>query len=110
MNTKQVRKLVKSKSEQQPKKYSELEKMEFAEKYLMNYLAATLITLRDEFGFGKKRLENFLQRETDQANYMRDSLVTSKEILETLKQETGFDFHEFVRKRILIDSMGENQK
>lgn len=45
MNTKKVKKLVKSKSEQQPKKYSELEKMEFAEKYLMNYLAATLITL-----------------------------------------------------------------
>lgn len=110
MNTKQVRKLVKSKSEQQQKKYSELEKVEFAEKYLMNYLAATLITLRDEFGFGKKRLENFLQRETDQANYMRDSLVTSKEILETLKQETGFDFYEFVRKRLLIESMGEKQK
>lgn len=110
MNTKQVKKLVKSKSEQQPKKYSELEKMEFAEKYLMNYLAATLITLRDEFGFGKKRLENFLQRETDQANYMRDNLVTSKEILETLKQETGFDFYEFVRKRLLTESMGEKQK
>lgn len=47
------------------------------------------ITLRDEFGFGKSRLEKFADRLTEKAGCVAENYTTVEEQLEILEKETG---------------------
>ena len=51
-------------------------------------LAMSLATLRDEFGFGKKRLEQFIDRFSLKANCLGEYIKWS-EIVAQLEEETG---------------------
>lgn len=51
-------------------------------------LAMSLATLHDEFGFGRKRLEQFLNRFSLKANCLGEYVKWS-EIVEALEKETG---------------------
>lgn len=72
---------------------------EHANRVIRNYIAATMIVLRDEFGFGRKRLELFLDRESDQAQLMAQKYVSADDIFDQIKVETKFDFNEFLQKK-----------
>lgn len=47
------------------------------------------ITLRDEFGFGKSRLEKFADRLNEKAGCVAEGYTTVEEQLEILEKETG---------------------
>lgn len=47
------------------------------------------ITLRDEFSFGKSRLEKFADRLTEKAGCVAEGYTTVEEQLEILEKETG---------------------
>ncbi len=51
----------------------------------------SLATLHDEFGFGKKRLQQFWDRFRSKAECLTDDYCTWMDITETLKEETGLD-------------------
>lgn len=54
-------------------------------------LAMSLMVLRDEFDFGKKRLERFKDRFTQKATSLADDYCTWLDIIDTIKDETGID-------------------
>lgn len=54
-------------------------------------LAMSLTVLRDEFDFGKKRLERFKDRFTQKATSLADDYCTWLDIIDTIKDETGID-------------------
>lgn len=54
-------------------------------------LAMSLMVLRDEFDFGKKRLERFKDRFTQKATFLADDYCTWLDIIDTIKEETGID-------------------
>ena len=47
------------------------------------------ITLRDEFGFGKSRLEKFADRLNEKAGCVAEGYTTVEEQIEILEKETG---------------------
>lgn len=47
------------------------------------------ITLRDEFGFGKSRLEKFADRLNEKAGCVAEGYTTVEDQLEILEKETG---------------------
>lgn len=73
---------------------------EFAENAIKNYIFSTLMVLRDELGFGEKRLRKVMERVVFHADCIRDGVVSREDMQETLKAETGFDFDEFIEKHI----------
>lgn len=52
-------------------------------------LTLSEITLRDEFGFGKSRLEKFADRLNEKADCIAKGYTTVEEQLEILEKETG---------------------
>jgi hypothetical protein len=54
-------------------------------------LAMSLMTLRDEFDFGKKRLERFKDRFTEKAASLAEDYCTWLDIVDALKEETGIE-------------------
>lgn len=61
----------------------------------VNYtMAAVLITLRDEFGFGEQRLRTFSQRTLSQLECMAYGYVKWNEILDVIAKETRYDWRE----------------
>lgn len=54
-------------------------------------LAMSLMTLRDEFTFGKKRLERFKDRFAEKAASLAEDYCTWLDIVDVLKEETGID-------------------
>lgn len=54
-------------------------------------LAMSLMVLRDEFDFGKKRLERFKDRFTQKAASLAGDYCTWLDIIDTIKDETGID-------------------
>lgn len=54
-------------------------------------LAMSLMVLRDEFDFGKKRLERFKDRFTQKATSLAGDYCTWLDIIDTIKDETGID-------------------
>lgn len=70
------------------KEYIELrEKM--GKKISQVVLTLSEITLRDEFGFGKSRLEKFADRLNEKAGCVAEGYTTVEEQLEILEKETG---------------------
>ena len=54
-------------------------------------LSIRLMVLRDEFDFGKKRLERFNDRFAQKATSLADDYCTWLDIVDVLKEETGID-------------------
>lgn len=54
-------------------------------------LAMSMMVLRDEFDFGKIRLQRFKDRFTEKAASLVDDYCTWLDIVDTLKEETGID-------------------
>lgn len=51
-----------------------------------------LMALRDEFGYGEKRLERVLTRVDSLAESIRENRLTIYDIQKTIKEETGLDY------------------
>ena len=64
---------------------------EIKEQILDTVLAMSIMVLRDEFGFGKKRLDQFKARFSLKTECMNDGLVTWADILEAIRDETGIE-------------------
>lgn len=61
-------------------------------------LAMSLMVLRDEFDFGKKRLERFKDRFTEKAASLAEDYCTWLDIVDVLKEETGIDLEIRINK------------
>lgn len=70
------------------------------EEQVMNFVGIMVLALHDELGFGKKRLEKFVNRIMEQGMMMSEGFLTRDDIFETVKQETGFDFDSLVQAKI----------
>lgn len=51
-----------------------------------------LMALRDEFGYGEKRLERVLTRVDSLAESIHENRLTIYDIQKTIKEETGLDY------------------
>lgn len=108
MNIKQKKKMLQQMKPKQ-RTFTEKEMMEFAEKIIISYLASSIITLRDKFGFGKVRIERFLKGESNHAQAMKQGYVTPDEIFEQIKKETDFDLKIFIENQYKeMDTNGKN--
>ncbi len=56
-----------------------------------------LLVLRDKYGFGKKRLEEFIGHYLDVVNAYNDDYIQFQDVVNVLKEETGLDVSDFVR-------------
>lgn len=101
LSEKQKRKLMKDLKGESTFTEAEVKRLanDHASRVIRNYIAATMIVLRDEWGFGKQRLERFLSRESDQAQLMAEEYVTADDIFNQIKLETKFDFEAFLQKK-----------
>lgn len=70
------------------KEYIELRE-NLGKKITQVVLTLAEITLRDEFGFGKARLEKFADRLNEKADCIAKGYTTVEEQLEILEKETG---------------------
>lgn len=52
-------------------------------------LAMSIATLRDEYGFGKDRLQRFVNRFMEKTTCLEEGWVTWQEICENIQDETG---------------------
>ena len=52
-------------------------------------MAMCMATLRDEYGFGRERLQRFADRFMQKTECLADGWLTWKDICENLEQETG---------------------
>ena len=68
---------------------------EYADRVRNNVLDTVLImsciVLRDEFGFGEKRMQRFIERFNLKAECLAGDYVTWAEIQETLQEELGIE-------------------
>lgn len=56
---------------------------------LMFYIS--LLVLRDKYGFGKKRLSEFMEHATNLLESLSESRLDFIDIRDTIKNETGFE-------------------
>lgn len=54
-------------------------------------LAMSLAVLRDEFGFGKARLQKFMDRFTEKSDCLSGGWVSWADICQTIQAETGIE-------------------
>lgn len=75
---------------------AELEKLkkEAIERALDVIVAFPMLALRDEFGFGKKRLEKFHAKFFEIAEAYNAGLLSVEDIIATLEDETGMKFED----------------
>lgn len=102
LTAKQKRNLLKYSKEGKPRLYTEEELKQLSEAYaqrvILSYVASSLITLRDKFGFSRKRMNRFLKGQSNHAQAIKTGYVTSEDIFKQIKLETKFDLNEFVIK------------
>lgn len=55
-------------------------------------LAMSVAALRDEYGFGRERLQRFINRFMQKTDCLTDDYVTWKDICENIEEETGIVF------------------
>lgn len=67
------------------------ESLDFAIAYSM---AVALMVLRDKFGFGAKRLNQFFDSYLDLYDSIDKNYLDIKDVLKTLKEETGIEIIE----------------
>lgn len=58
---------------------------------LETVLLIAVSTLRDEFDFGTKRLNRFVERFNNKADCIEDDLVSWDDMVENVRQETGIE-------------------
>ena len=75
-------------------------RMEKYEESIHRQFAGVLMTLRDEFGFGEKRLEKFMRSVIFQVSCMNANNVTKNEIFQQIYDETGFCYTEFLNEKL----------
>ena len=51
----------------------------------------TLMTLKDEFGFGNKRLNQFIERFDEKTDCLVEGYTTWQEQIDTIKRENGIE-------------------
>ena len=51
-----------------------------------------MLVLRDRYGFGRKRLGDFLESIADQLKYIEEGEVTTKDMMRVITEETGIRF------------------
>lgn len=54
-------------------------------------LAMSVATLRDEYGFGRERLQRFVERFMLKTTCMEEGWLTWKDLCETIQEETGIE-------------------
>lgn len=52
-------------------------------------LAMSVATLRDEYGFGRERLQRFIDRFMRKTDCLTDDFITWRDICENIEEETG---------------------
>lgn len=96
MKTKAKMKKLKLQIKQQPitLTHSKIEKikMDATDNALSILTVFSMMALRDEFGFGKKRLEKFYKKFFDLNESFKLGYITLNDIVDTLEQETGIKF------------------
>lgn len=60
------------------------------EKAQVVVLYNTLLVLRDEYGFGKKRLESFTEQWFELLDGVQEGFLDFKDMIDTIEDETGF--------------------
>lgn len=55
------------------------------------FLLLGLMSLRDEFGFGAKRMERFMDKMSDLLDSYNKGYLNAKDLSNTIKEETGID-------------------
>ena len=68
------------------------------EQALYNYLGATMMVLRDKYGFGKQRLESTMREITTQVGHITSKHATAEDMIALIEEETGFNLPAFVAK------------
>ena len=77
----------------QMQQYSESVK----ENVVNHILLLSLVTLRDEFEFGAKRLKQFQERFTDKASCIAGDWTTWEEQVKVLAEEVGIEYVEYIK-------------
>ena len=54
-------------------------------------LALSVLTIRDEFDFGKQRCERFIKRFNGKTECLLDDMLKWKDVLDTVREEMGID-------------------
>ena len=54
-------------------------------------LALSVLTIRDEFDFGKQRCERYITRFNDKTECLLGDMLKWKDVLETVREEMGID-------------------
>lgn len=55
------------------------------------FVILSVATVRDEFGYGAKRLKRFLDRMELKAECLMDDMVSWQELIDSIKEETGIE-------------------
>lgn len=63
--------------------------MESSKRALIFLMSIPLVVLRDEFGFGKKRLEKFMEKFTSLWSAYENDYIEIEELADLIEEETG---------------------
>lgn len=72
---------------------------EYTAQSINNFVSSLALHLRDDLGFGAKRIARSLERVMYRVDFLRDGTITADEVFETIKQETGFDFDKMIQEK-----------
>lgn len=65
--------------------------MKIKEMTIDTFTILSVATLRDEFGYGMKRLTRFIDRMNLKAECLLDDMVTWQDFIDNIKEETGIE-------------------
>ena len=63
-----------------------------AEDIIATTMYVPMLVLRDKYGFGRKRLGDFLEAVADQMKFIEEGAVTTKDMMRAIEEETGIRF------------------
>lgn len=63
-----------------------------AEDIIATTMYVPMLILRDKYGFGRKRLGDFLEAVADQMKFIEEGAVTTKDMMRAIEEETGIKF------------------
>lgn len=63
-----------------------------AEDIIATTMYIPMLVLRDKYGFGRKRLGDFLEEIIDQMKFIEEGYVTTKDMMKVIEEETGIKF------------------
>ncbi|MDU5071081.1 hypothetical protein [Finegoldia magna] len=68
-----------------------------ADKALRVIAYVPLIVLRDKWGFGKKRLQDFMYEFAEQVECLKKEYVSLEDMINVIQEETGLDIKDLVK-------------